>query len=440
MPDTGIAMPQERVAPIISDLNGHIRMLIYKKRLIAQQEAERREMRADHAAPAVKQPSIESGSADAFAVLDLMDPDNYFAKIQRMEMQREKKQAEPEMPVPDAEEPDLPDMAGSRPEAVSGKDGYDNAQSKETGREGTAPHGKGKERTAGQNARAAGRNGRTAAPPARDVILKQKKDTAIRGEIREEVLKKEHQQKRDKEMEVHELHRPVPDEMLSRAVSPQTAARIDEKTTGDLTLKAVARSAVHEMVQPAFTAPHIEPGRAGTEHAMQVQRQLQETGNTIRDAHQQQNMGVRTKAIGTEMSADGMARRDLNTIVGRAIERRESDSLMRQAALFTHAFNRPVMFRKGKDTLVFVKEGQGDQAETFAVINGKKVSDREATRFITNISEVLKRQGIKQGINLLAGRLSIAERDPYQGASKDLLPRAVAPVMEKERSIAVERK
>ena len=440
MPDTGIAMPQERVAPIISDLNGHIRMLVYKKRLIAQQEAERREMRAAHAAPAVKQPSIESGSADAFAVLDLMDPDNYFAKIQRMEMQREKKQAEPEMPVPDAEEPDLPDMAGSQPEAVSGKDGYDNAQSKETGREGTAPHGKEKERTAGQNARAAGRNGRTAAPPARDVILKQKKDTAIRGEIREEVLKKEHQQKRDKEMEVHELHRPVPDEMLSKAVSPQTAARIDEKTTGDLTLKAVARSAVHEMVQPAFTAPHIEPGRAGTEHAMQVQRQLQETGNTIRDAHQQQDMGVRTKAIGTEMSADGMARRDLNTIVGRAIERRESDSLMRQAALFTHAFNRPVMFRKGKDTLVFVKEGQGDQAETFAVINGKKVSDREATRFITNISEVLKRQGIKQGINLLAGRLSIAERDPYQGASKDLLPRAVAPVMEKERSIAVERK
>lgn len=445
MPEPGIErsyeMPRERVAPIISDLNGHIRQLVYKKRLIAQQEAERREMLAKQAAPAVQQPSMENGSTDAFAVLDLMDPDNYFAKLQRMEMQQENKHAAQETMVPASEEPDLPIEEQVHSETMTDRYSRDDKQSKETGREGPVPDGKGKGRPSVQTVRSSGKNERSAAPPSRDSLPGKKRDAAFRGEIREDVLERERQLKRDKEMEVHELHRPLPDEMLSKAVSPQAAVRMDEKSTEDLVRKAVTRSAVRETLQPSTPAPYVERERAETEHAMNAQDQMREAGSRVKDPRQQQDLRGRTAAARShDISADGIGRRDFNTIVERAMNRREADSVMRQAALFTHTFNRPVMFRDGKDTLVFVKEGKENQAETFAVINGRKVSDREATRFMTNINEVLKIQGIRQGINILADRLSIAEKNPYQGASKDLLPKAIAPAMEKERSIAVERK
>lgn len=431
MQDTGFGRmengAQGKVFPIITDLNQHIQQVIYKKRLIAQQEAERREQAALQA-PANARPAVtEGGPEDAFAVLDLTDPDNYFAKIQRMQFESPQNVQEP--PVLPAEEgPDLTEepevAAGTSP----GKNGREKAPEKESGQKDRTPGSGRAGRPMGQPSKTAGTAARSAAPPARDIRPRQKKDAAFRGERSEKAIEKERRLKRDKEMEVHELHRPASGEMLSKAVSPQTASRIDEKATEDLVRKAAARSAqVPGMTAAAAAVSALRggPGAAGKEMAPKQETRADRnpgSGRTLSDAQRMRQIAPLTKENHV---------RNLNDTIFRAGQMREAYAMMHEAAVFTHSFSRPVMFRTGSDTLMFVKEGKENRSETYAVLNGKKVSDREATKFFSSLRMSLGTAGTQQ----LMERLLMAEKNPYQNMSKDLLPKAVAPAMDKERNI-----
>ena len=122
----------------------------------------------------------------------------------------------------------------------------------------------------------------------------------------------------------------------------------------------------------------------------------------------------------SELSAANPTR-DVSDTLAFAREMSAAGVLMKDAAMFTHTFDRPVQFRLGNDTLKFEKEGKGDEAETFALLNGQKISGDDATRFFVNLQRAM---GPVQ-MGMIAKQLSMASRDPYQGKTKELLSKAV---------------
>ena len=509
---TGLNIPNsagKKVFPVISDLSLHIRQKVYEKRLIAQKEAERREQMAmqmtGHTPAATQAPEMGTES-DAMAVLDLTDPDNYFSKIQRMQMKMEAKQQASEMAVPVMEaDAGIEEGAGeySGPEFDGGS--MEQGSSAMPGRRENSPakapeRGKGRGQTArpvGQPSKAPVRAARTVNQLQKDAPVDKKREADRRTVERSAGSReKERTKQRDKEMEVHELHKPAPQEMLSKAIGPQASAKADEKTAEEVLKKGIVRSAVanktpklyeiEEEAQYLATSRELPPQqevnrrditadraraaerREGRSQESPVQDDrrahdapVRQTSERIITAGSRQqgaqnlfydrNMAAgREQDIPSQQAAmqpdswqtperqpgigqlTGEKRpRNLFEIMNDAEKRLAARNMMKEMALFTHTFGRPLMLRVGNDTLAFIKEGKDNQAETFAVLNGEKVSDRDTDRFFMALRQSLG----PRGTQLLMERLAMAEKNPFQSMSKDLLPKPIAPSLDIGRNI-----
>ena len=507
---TGLNFPNsagKKVFPVISDLSLHIRQKVYEKRLIAQKEAERREQMAmqmtGYTPAAVQVPEMGTES-DAMAVLDLTDPDNYFSKIQRMQMKMEAKQQASEMSAPvmeadagieeGAAEYDGPEFDGGSMEqgssAMPGRGENSPAKAPE--------RGKGRGQTArpvGQPSKAPVRAARTVDQLQKDAPVDKKREADRRAvEQSAGSREKERTKQRDKEMEVHELHKPAPQERLSKAIGPQASAKTDEKTAEEVLKKGIVRSVVanktpklyeiEEEAQYLATSRELPPQnevnrrditadraraaerREGRSQDSPVQDDRRAHDAPVRQASERiitagsrqqgaQNLFYdRNMAAGREQNVPSQQAamqpdpwqtperqpgqllkdsqsRDLFKIMGRAEERLAARNMMKEMALFTHTFGRPLMLRVGNDTLAFIKEGKDNQAETFAVLNGEKVSDRDTDRFFMDLRQSLG----PRGTQLLMERLAMAEKNPFQSMSKDLLPKPIAPSLDIGRNI-----
>lgn len=100
---------ENRVHPIVTNLSEYVREIRSRMILEAQEQARLREQLgpdiSDPAAVSLMQRQLmQEGDSDAFSVLDLTDPENYFAKIYFINMQKEK---EPEVKTQSAIEAEI---------------------------------------------------------------------------------------------------------------------------------------------------------------------------------------------------------------------------------------------------------------------------------------------------------------------------------------------
>lgn len=101
--------PESRVHPIVTNLSEYVREIRSRMILEAQEQARLREQLgpdiSDPAAVSLMQRQLmQEGDSDAFSVLDLTDPENYFAKIYFINMQKDR---EPEVKTQSAIEAEI---------------------------------------------------------------------------------------------------------------------------------------------------------------------------------------------------------------------------------------------------------------------------------------------------------------------------------------------
>lgn len=493
---------EKKVFPIVHNLQEYVRMMSARMMREAQEEAARREA----IGPQISDPALvralqqyaaaNSGKEineedDAFGVLDLTDPENYFAKMQRISMQMG--QQEPETKTQSQIEAEKANgekektknsKTPSRRQAVEQKtesrsqDSGQEKDNKEPEREADGPapsagenmqqvqaetvrENVGKDINSTRGEKTMGKEEKSAkAMNADKSSMKAEKNTKsadLKGRSTNTKDREEQEQETKKEkteqFNKKDIAKSPEKEAIDNSIRPD-GKDLSKKTAEQTLKKTVVRGALVEDFMKALSsvrrpesmeqnnemrAPDTRGMRFREAQAREAARadtpQVDaKTPEVSKDTHtagrdtvqERQTMRTHERNSAAERNAPQKAvkelseanpRRDVFTTLAVAKDMVVAGSMMKEAAMFTHTFDRPVQFKLGSNVLSFAKEGVGDEASTFALMNGKKIGGDEATKFFMDLNKSLG----PEKMNDIMGQLKMASRDPYQGRTQELL-------------------